>query len=85
MRQSAQPTFIYRGHGLEFCVYPDCITVTAREGEVATSETYDLHRVRDITIDPPAHLVRALVDSGSIRYPLGTAVERARDAIVRHL
>ena len=85
MQRSAQPTFIYRGHGIEFCVYPDSLTVTARDGNAAPSKTYDLRCLRDITIDPPAHLVLTLVDGERIRVPLGRAVERARDAIVREL
>lgn len=85
MGQSAQPTFIYRGHGIEFCVYAACLTVTTQEGDAATSETYDLHHLRDITIDPPAHLVLTLADGCRFRYLLGTAVERARNAIVREL
>lgn len=85
MQRSAQPTFIYRGHGLGFCVYPDCLTITADDGEAATSATYDLRCLRDITSDPPAHLVLTLAEGERIRVPLGRAVERARDALVREL
>ena len=85
MARAAQATFIYRGHGIEFCVYADCLTVTARDGEAATAHTYALDRLRDITIDPPAHLVLTLADGERLRVPLGTAVERARDALVREL